>query len=73
MPPKVIDWDGRNLPEQLRDLPPGQYVLEPLEATQPLSAEEEDGLLAALKELDTGRGIPLAEVGRNLGEHAKRR
>ena len=58
----VIHWDGKNLPRGLRDVPPGQYVLEPLQDTTPLSDEEERGLQEALRQLDAGMGKSLAEV-----------
>lgn len=63
---KVIQWDGTHLPEELRDLPPGRYALEPLDEVPSLSPEEEDGLMAGLDQLDAGNGIPLAEVVREI-------
>lgn len=53
MEPKVIKWDGSHVPEELRSLPPGRYA-------------EEAGILAGLEELDAGRGIPLADVIRDI-------
>ena len=29
MESKVIQWDGTHIPEELRDLPPGRYAIEP--------------------------------------------
>ena len=63
MEPKVIHWDGTQIPEGLRDLPPGRYAVEPINPPD-LTEEEEAGLLAALNELDAGRGIPLVDVVR---------
>jgi hypothetical protein len=59
---KVINWNGRDLPEEirkmlpegLRDLPPGRYVVEPVDQTPELTPEEEDGLIQALREDDAG-------------------
>lgn len=48
------------MPEELRVLPPGRYVLEPWVA--PPSAEEEDGIADAINALDAGQGIPLEQM-----------
>ena len=32
---KVIVWDGRHIPEALRDLPPGRYAVEPVTNCRP--------------------------------------
>ncbi|MBI2896348.1 MAG: hypothetical protein HYY06_22515 [Deltaproteobacteria bacterium] len=59
----IIEWDGRTLPEELEKLPPGRYALEPL---VDLSAEEEEGIVEGLADLDTGNGVPLADLVREL-------
>lgn len=49
----IVTWDGKNLPKELRDLPPGTYQIEPAEAPA-LTAEEEEGLRAALRSVRPG-------------------
>jgi hypothetical protein len=71
--PRVIDWDGRNLPAEFRELPPGQYVVEPVDTPTGLSPEEEDGIIAALDELDTEGGLPLAEALREIRNGSSQR
>lgn len=66
MKPKIIDWDGSHLPAELRDLPPGRYAVEPIIPPDPLTPEEEAGILAALDQLDAGGGIPLVNVVREI-------
>lgn len=66
MKPKVIEWDGTHVPEALRELPPGRYVIEPIDHVSPLTLEEEDGILDALDALDAGRGAPLADLVRQI-------
>ena len=66
MGPTVIRWDGRHLPEELRTLPPGRYAIEPLDHPAPLTTQEEEGILAALDELDAGGGIPLVDVVKEI-------
>ncbi len=50
---KIMTWDGRELPAELRDLPPGRYSVEPVEEWG-LSDEEEAGLEGALDAADRG-------------------
>ena len=64
MRPVIIEWDGIHVPRDFQELPPGRYILEPLDETPSLALEEEDGLIAALDQLDAGRGIPLTDVVR---------
>jgi hypothetical protein len=66
MEPKFIKWDGRHIPEELWSFPPGRYAIEPVDYPTPLTEEEEMGILAALEELDAGKGIPLADVVREI-------
>jgi hypothetical protein len=49
----VVEWNGQDLPEQLRDLPAGRYVLAAVDESVLLSTEEERGLIAALKSAET--------------------
>ena len=71
MKPKVIEWDGIHLPEGLRNLPAGQYAIEPLVVS--LSEDEETGISEGLNELDAGRGIPLADVLQEIRLNVKKR
>ena len=54
---RVVTWDGRELPFELRDLPPGRYTVEPLEDWG-LSAKEEAGIDAGAAAIDGGEGVP---------------
>ena len=70
---KVIDWNGTDVPADLGDvlagLPPGRYRLEVVPAEDDeveLTAEQEEGILEAMRSLDAGRGIPIAEVDARL-------
>jgi hypothetical protein len=63
--PTVIEWDATHLPaelrallpSELRDLPPGRYVIEPMGSDDELTLEEEEGILAAIREIEAGKGI----------------
>ena len=52
---KLIHWNGIDIPDELRSLPAGTYVIE--SADDALSADEERGLVEALEAVRNGRGI----------------
>src|SRR2546426_12375804 len=66
-------WDGTHVPQALRELPPGRYAVEPIDNLPPLTPEEDTGILAALDQLDAGRGIPLADVVREIRRGSSKR
>ena len=59
---RVFHWNGTDLPEELRDLPAGRYVVEPADGRTELTQEEEDGLRQALASLRDGGGRTLDQV-----------
>jgi len=55
---KVVTWNGKDVPAELRDLPAGRYVVEPLDDEAPeLTADEEAGIEAALESYRQGRVV----------------
>jgi hypothetical protein len=72
--PVVIQWDSASLPaevrpllpEGLRSLPPGRYLVEPLSNDEELTSEEEQGLLQAMAEIEAGHGVPWEQVRAEL-------
>jgi hypothetical protein len=67
----VIDWDGRDVPEQMKELPKGRYVVVPVDEIS-LTEEEDAGLRAALDSADAGRTRPAEDVRRRLDAMLKR-
>lgn len=47
------------MPEELRGLPRGRYVLEPVDEAPDLTDEEEAGIQAAIESVREGRGVGL--------------
>ena len=72
---KVLDWNGRDVPSALAALPPGQYLIEPVEplASWNLSATRVTELEAAMDAHDRGEGIPAGEVLARLRERSAAR
>jgi len=55
---RVVTWNGKDVPAELRDLPAGRYVVEAIDDDAPaLSPEEEAGIEAALESYRQGRVV----------------
>ena len=55
---KVVTWNGKDVPDELRELPAGRYVVEAIDDDAPvLSPEEEAGIEAALESYRQGRVV----------------
>jgi hypothetical protein len=69
----VVRWNGKDLPDELRQLPPGDYVLEPVDSdAAPLTPDEEEGIRKALASRDAGRLVSHDDVRRSVDELLKR-
>jgi hypothetical protein len=53
----LLDWNGKELPRELRALPTGRYVIEPVDRVLDLTAEEEEGLETSATSAATRAGI----------------
>jgi len=55
---RVVTWNGKDVPPELRELPAGRYVLEPIEERAPaLSPDEEAGIEEGLESYREGRVV----------------
>ncbi len=57
----ILDWNGTEIPQILKNLPPGQYRVEPIGELEPLTEEEDAGIRRAMDDLDAGNGRPLED------------
>jgi hypothetical protein len=71
-PVTIIRWNGRDLPAELKDLPAGDYAVQPAEDVVALTQEEEAGLVAALESLQAGKGVAHEEVRKRVLRHVQR-
>ncbi|MDZ4695937.1 MAG: hypothetical protein SGI86_12380 [Deltaproteobacteria bacterium] len=60
--PVVLNWNGEELPTELRALPKGRYVLQPVDELQSLTPEENAGLIQALESLRQGKSTDAETV-----------
>jgi len=63
---RVLHWNGKDLPEELRDLPAGRYSVEAVDELAPLSPEEDDGIRQALASLRAGNGRTIDQVRQTI-------
>jgi hypothetical protein len=54
---RVVIWNGNDLPEELRSLPAGRYVLESIDDVPSLTPDEDTGIQAALESIGRCEGI----------------
>jgi hypothetical protein len=59
---RVVDWNGKDIPEGLRSLPPGRYVVEQVEEAPVLTPDEEEGIREAIRSLEAGEGRSQGQV-----------
>ncbi len=69
---RVVDWNGKDIPEGLRSLPPGRYVVEQVEEAPVLTPDEEEGIREAIRSLESGEGRSLRQVRSTLSATLKR-
>jgi len=58
----VLTWNGKDLPEELRELPAGRYAVEAVDEVPALTEEEDRGLRQALASLQAGKGRSVEQV-----------
>ena len=68
----VVHWNGKDVPNELRTLPEGRYVIESVDAAPALSPDEEAGLEQAIDSLRQGQGVPAEAVFRRIEERLRR-
>lgn len=57
-PARLLNWNGKDIPAELRELPAGRYVVEAVEDEAPaLSPDEEAGIEEALESYRRGRVV----------------
>jgi hypothetical protein len=70
---RLVVWNGTDVPSELRKLPAGRYLIEPVEEESPeLSLEQEAGIEAALESYRQGLVVD-ASRAREIIDAALRR
>lgn len=63
---RVLHWNGKDIPDELRELPAGTYVVEAVDEAPALSTDEEQGIAQALASLRAGQGRTTEQVRQRL-------
>ena len=58
----IVNWNGVDLPEELKALKKGRYVLVPIDEPPELTEEQDAGLEAALASVRAGQGLSRDEA-----------
>jgi plasmid stabilization system protein ParE len=62
----IVNWNGVDVPEELKGLKKGRYVLVPIDEPPELTEEQEAGLEDAIASIRDGRGVRLLERIREI-------
>ena len=54
---RIVNWNGKDLPLEMRELPAGRYIVEAVDGEVPLDPNEEAGIEAALESYRQGRVV----------------
>ncbi len=65
----IVNWNGVDVPEELKSLKKGRYVLLPMDEAPELTKEQEAGLEAALASVRAGKGVSLEEARAKAKAH----
>jgi hypothetical protein len=63
---RVLHWNGKDIPEELRALPAGTYVVKAVDETPTPTADEDAGIAEALASVRAGTGRTMAQVRQTL-------
>jgi hypothetical protein len=58
----IVNWNGVDVPEELKALKKGRYVLVPIDEPPELTEEQEAGLEAAIASIRAGQGLSREEA-----------
>lgn len=69
---RVLHWNGKDVPDELRALPAGTYVVEAVGEISELTQEEDEGLGRALASLRAGKGRTIEQVRQTIDSILRR-
>jgi hypothetical protein len=58
----VLNWNGKEIPAELRTLPPGRYVIGSVDDAAELTDDAEEGIEGALASVRQGLGSDLTNA-----------
>jgi len=58
----ILNWNGSDVPEELKQLPAGKYLIQAADEALGLSSEDEDGIREALRQARNGQTVSHEQV-----------
>jgi len=68
----VLHWNGKDVPDELRTLPAGTYVVEAVGETPELPQEVDEGLRRVVASLRTDQGRAIEQVRQTIDSILRR-
>ncbi len=68
----MLHWNGKDIPEELRELPAGTYVVEAVDSAPALTPDEDRDLAEALESLRAGEGRTLDHIRQTIDSIVRR-
>jgi hypothetical protein len=69
---KLVEWNGTDVPEAMKALPPGRYVLQPVDELVDLDPEEDGAIRDGLAQLERGEWADHDDVMERARRAARR-
>ena len=69
---RVLHGNGKDIPEELRELPAGTYVVEAVDSAPAFPPDEDQGLAEALASLRAGEGRTVEQVRQTIASILRR-
>ena len=69
---EILTWNGADLPEAFRHLPPGRYVVEAVDDAPALTEVQDQQLRGALQAADANQGLDHADAEARLRARLRR-
>jgi hypothetical protein len=63
---RVLHWNGKDIPAELRELPAGTYIVEAVDEAPSLTNDEQQGIAQALASLRAGQGSTSEQVRQRI-------
>ncbi|MEO8845000.1 MAG: hypothetical protein ABI591_22480 [Kofleriaceae bacterium] len=68
----MLHWNGTDIPDELRELPAGTYVVEAVDGASALTPDEDRGLAEALGSLQAREGRTVDQVRKTIDSISRR-
>jgi aryl carrier-like protein len=68
----VLEWNGTDMPPEIRGLPAGRYVIEALDEPSALTPDDDAAIQQGLDSIRRGRAVSAASVKKRIAKILKK-